>query len=84
MNKIVSINNISDYKLKVEFINGEVRIYDFSSQLDFPAFRPLKDKKIFSKVSLDRGIPVWLDGEIDIAPEVLYYDGVPEPQSGSL
>jgi len=79
MNKIVAIDNISDYKLKVEFINGEIRIYDFSSQLDFPAFRPLKDKKIFSKVSLDRGIPVWLDGEIDIAPEVLYYDGVPEP-----
>jgi len=79
MNKIVAIDNISDYKLKAEFINGEIRIYDFSSQLDFPAFRPLKDKKIFSKVSLDRGIPVWLDGEIDIAPEVLYYDGVPEP-----
>jgi len=76
MNKIVSICNISDYKLKAEFINGEVKIYDFSSQLDFPAFKPLKDKKIFSEVSLDRGIPVWLDGEIDIAPEVLYYDGV--------
>jgi len=78
MNKIVSIYNISDYKLKVEFINGEVKIYDFSSQLDFPAFKPLKDKKIFSKVSLDHGIPIWLDGEIDIAPEVLYYDGVSE------
>jgi len=78
MNKIVSIYNISDYKLKAEFINGEVKIYDFSSQLDFPAFKPLKDRKIFSEVSLDRGIPVWLDGEIDIAPEILYYDGVPE------
>jgi hypothetical protein len=78
MNKIVSIYNICDYKLKVEFINGEVKIYDFSSQLDFPAFKPLKDKEIFSKVSLERGIPVWLDGEIDIAPEVLYYDGVAE------
>jgi hypothetical protein len=80
MNKIVSIHNTSDYKLKAEFMNGEVKIYDFSSQLDFPAFKPLKDKEIFSKVSLDRGIPVWLDGEIDIAPEVLYYDGVSVPQ----
>jgi hypothetical protein len=78
MNKIVSIYNICDYKLKAEFINGEVKIYDFSSQLDFPAFKPLKDKEVFSKVSLERGVPVWLDGEIDIAPEVLYYDGVTE------
>jgi len=80
MNKIISIYNISDYKLKVEFINGEVKIYDFSSQLDFPAFRSLKDKEIFSKVSLDHGVPVWLEGEIDIAPEVLYYDGISQPQ----
>jgi len=75
MNKIVSICNICDYKLKAEFINGEIKIYDFSPQLEFPAFRPLKDKKLFSKVSLDHGIPVWLDGEIDIAPEILYYNG---------
>jgi hypothetical protein len=67
---------MDDYKLKAEFINGEIKVYDFSLQLDFPAFQPLKDKKIFSKVSLDHGVPVWLDGEIDIAPEVLYYDGV--------
>jgi hypothetical protein len=76
MDKIISINYLDDYKLEAEFANGECRIYDFSSQLDFPAFKPLKDKSIFSKVSLDRGIPVWLDGEIDIAPETLYYDGV--------
>ena len=67
---------MEDYKLKIEFINGEIKIYDFSPQLDFPAFQPLKDKKIFSDVSLDRGVPVWLDGEVDIAPEVLYCDGV--------
>ena len=76
MPRIISICYLEDYKLKAEFINGEVKIYDFSPQLDFPAFRPLKDKKIFSKVSLDHGVPVWLDGEIDIAPEVLYCDGI--------
>ena len=77
MHKIISIQHTDDYKLKVEFINGEVKIYDFSPQLEFPAFQPLKDKKIFSNVLLDRGVPVWLDGEVDIAPEVLYYDGIP-------
>jgi hypothetical protein len=76
MDKIISIYYLCDYKLKVEFINGEIKVYDFSEQLDFPAFKPLKDKKIFSNVSLDHGVPVWMDGEIDIAPEVLYYDGV--------
>jgi len=76
MHRIISIQYIDDYKLRVEFINGEIKIYDFSSQLDFPAFQPLRDKTIFSNVLLDRGVPVWLDGEVDIAPEVLYYDGI--------
>ncbi|MDR0516566.1 MAG: DUF2442 domain-containing protein [Fibromonadaceae bacterium] len=76
MNKIISIHYLCDYKLEVEFINGEMKVYDFSQQLDFPAFQPLKDKNVFSNVSLDHGIPVWMNGEIDIAPEVLYYDGV--------
>jgi len=40
MQKIISIYYMEDYKLKAEFINGEV------------------------------------NGEVDIAPEVLYYDGV--------
>jgi hypothetical protein len=26
---------------------------------------------------VDYGVPVWLDGEIDIAPEILYTDSVP-------
>jgi hypothetical protein len=77
MDKIISIYYLCDYKLKVEFINGEIRVYDFSKQLDFSAFQPLKNKKIFSEVSLDHGVPIWLNGEIDIAPEVLYYDGIP-------
>lgn len=76
MNKIISIHYLYDYKLKAEFINGEVKVYDFSHQLDFPAFEPLRDKEVFSSVSLERGVPVWMDGEIDIAPEILYYDGV--------
>ena len=76
MDKIIYISYVSDYKLKAEFKNGETRIYDFSPQLDYPAFHPLKDKKVFAKVKLDHGVPVWLKGEIDIAPEILYYDGV--------
>jgi hypothetical protein len=27
---------------------------------------------------LDHGVPVWLDGEIDIAPERLWLDSFPE------
>jgi len=35
MPKIISICCIEDYKLKAEFINGEVKVYDFFPQLDF-------------------------------------------------
>lgn len=34
----------------------------------------MKDEAIFKAVSIERGIVVWMDGEIDIAPETMYAD----------
>ena len=48
---------------------GEAKVFDFSTQLAAPAFAPLRDKAIFDSVYIDYGIPVWDDGNIDIAPE---------------
>jgi len=46
--------------------------------LKAPAFAPLEDDKVFRSVYIDYGAPVWNDGDIDIAPETLYYEGVAE------
>ena len=42
-----------------------------------PEFAPLADINIFKGVYIDYGVPVWNDGDIDIAPETLYEQSIP-------
>lgn len=70
--KVSGVRPLNDYKLWVRFSNGEEKIIDFSRELDFPAFAPLKDKELFRSVYIDYGIIVWDSGKIDVAPEYLY------------
>ena len=46
--------------------------------LQAPAFAPLAEPDVFKSVYIDYGVPVWKDGEIDIAPETLYEQGEAE------
>jgi len=75
---VVSVRAMDDYKLWVRFSTGETKVFDFTPLLENSIFSTLKDKELFSGVYIDYGVPVWCDGEIDIAPERLYYEGVPE------
>ena len=70
--KVVSARTLSDYRLWLRFSNGETKVFDASVLLDFPAFRELSDPKLFSDVYIDYGVPTWLNGRIDLAPEMLY------------
>jgi len=74
--KVVSIRPEDDYKLWVKFSNGKEKIFDFSSLLSSPSFESLKDKSLFNSVYIDYGVPVWDNGNIDIAPERLYEGGI--------
>lgn len=56
-------------------LGGSFFLY-FKPLLSSPAFAPLTDKAIFGAVYIDYGVPVWKDGDIDIAPEYLYENGV--------
>lgn len=76
--KVIGVRPLPDYRLWLRFNTGETKIFDFRSQLDSPAFRPLKDPAVFSAVYIDYGVPVWNDGDIDIAPEYLYQNSVAE------
>lgn len=75
--KVSGVRPLDDYKLWLRFNNGETKIFDFKSELDFPAFSPLKDKSLFKAVYIDYGVTVWNDGDIDIAPEYLYKNSKP-------
>ncbi len=75
--KVYGVRPLDGYKLWVRFSTGEAKICDFKELLDSPAFSPLKDKRLFNSVYLDYGVTVWNEGEIDIAPEYLYQNGIP-------
>nr|MBQ4318090.1 DUF2442 domain-containing protein [Clostridia bacterium] len=74
--KITEVTALGDYRLFVRFGTGEVMTVDLFGLLEYPAFSPLKDKKIFDSVYLKSGIPTWCDGDIDIAPEYLHRNGI--------
>ncbi len=74
--KISGVRAMDDYSLWIRFTNGEARTFRFGELLETPAFSPLKDKELFNSVYIDYGVPVWDNGNIDIAPEYLYEHGI--------
>lgn len=74
--KVYGVRPLENYLLWIRFSTGETKIFDFKPLLREPAFIPLTDKKVFNAVYIDYGVPVWNDGQIDIAPEYLYEKGV--------
>lgn len=76
--KVSGVRPMVDYMLWVRFSNGEVRIVDFKPLIKTPAFAPLADMEKFKEVYIDYGIPVWMDGDIDIGPDFLYENSVPQ------
>ena len=73
---VMAVRPLNDYKLWVHFSIGAYKVFDFAPLLDSGAFKALKDKNIFDGVYVDGGVPCWNSGEIDIAPEYIYENGV--------
>ena len=76
MVKVTGVSPLPDYQLLLTFSTGEKKLYDVSALLNLPVFQPLRDDKIFNSVQLDFDTVTWCDGNIDIAPETLYQDGI--------
>jgi hypothetical protein len=70
------VRPLPDHRLLLLFSNGEERIADCSSLLDGLVFSDLKSEEQFAQVYLEHGVPTWLDGAVDIAPEWLYEMGM--------
>ena len=71
--RVKHVSASSDYKLEIEFTNGEQGIYDCTHLLDFGVFRELKDKNYFRKVVVLDGTVAW-PNEQDICPDTLYLE----------
>ena len=70
--KVSGVRPLNDHQLWICFNPGDIKIFDFAPQI---AFAPLADEDVFQQVFIDYGVTVWLDGNIDIAPETLYAQG---------
>jgi len=62
-----------DYKLEIEFANGELGVYDCTPLLDFGVFQELRDVRYFQQARVEGGTVVW-PNEQDICPDTLYED----------
>ena len=68
---VVEVEATADYKLFLEFENGEKRVFDMAPYMDRPPYVRLKGSPFFQIAYLDYGTVCW-PGNIDIAPETLY------------
>lgn len=68
---VVRVEARPDYTLRLEFENGERRVFDMNPLMDKKPFVRLKGSPLFMKAFVDYGTVVW-PGNIDIAPETLY------------
>jgi hypothetical protein len=73
---VMSVTVLPDYQLDLKFANGEHRRFDMRPLLDMKPWRRIASPHLFERATIEYGTVVW-SGEIDIAPETLYYDSVP-------
>jgi len=73
--RIKNVSTSSDYKLHMEFTNGESGIYDCLPILDFGVFKKLKDLSYFNQAQVLDGTVVWPQDQ-DICPDTLYLDSI--------
>lgn len=78
--RIIHAEARENHVIVAQFNDGEIRSYDCAELLDLPIFSPLKDEQTFMQMTLFYGAPTWFDGDIDIAPELIYDNGEVLPE----
>lgn len=75
--EVVQANYVDGYRIAVLFNDGGKKIVDFTNLLkrNMPVFKPLENIDLFKKFTVTDTLE-WDNGNIDIAPEYLYENGV--------
>ena len=68
----VAVKPLSDYRLEVEFDNGEVGLFDVKPYIKGPWFGELRDEALFKSVFVNGMTVEWENGQ-DICPDKLYF-----------
>ena len=78
-----TVTPLEDYRLQIEFTNGETGIYDCRPLLNFGVFAELQDANYFRRVRIEMGAVAW-PHEQDICPDTLYLDSVRQPVENAV
>lgn len=73
--RVKSVQPLQRHRLRLEFANGEIGIYDCSPLLEFGVFAELQDEHYFKQARAESGAVTW-PHEQDICPDTLYLDSL--------
>lgn len=73
MVKVISVEPMGDYKLKIELSNGRKGIFDVSPYIDKGVFKELKEPAYFRSVRRAFGGIMW-PHEQDFSPETVDFE----------
>jgi len=71
---VIQVTALPNYKLQIQFENGEVKVFDMSPYLQYQAFSSLRESNVFMRAKVSNGTVGWTE-EIDISPDTLYIKG---------
>lgn len=66
----------ADYTLRITFNNSEIRLFNVTPYLAYPAFEALNAISVFMQAHVAHNTVMWYE-EVDIAPETLYMESTP-------
>ena len=72
--EVIKAEYLEDYKIKIFFNNGVIKIVDLGQSLNGTIFKPLKDVDFFKNFTIKFNTIEWENGA-DFAPEYLYEKG---------
>lgn len=70
--KVQAVKTLDDMMMIVTFTSGEKRLFDATVLLSMPAFSILKNIDVFNSATVEYGVIIWNNGELDVAPEYVY------------
>lgn len=78
MHYVTGVAYAGEYKLLIQFEDGETKVVDLGSHLDGPVFEPLREMAYFKSFRLNADIDtvVW-PNNADFSPDFLYSVGSP-------
>ncbi len=68
---------LDDGILLLTFSTGEMRLFDTTTLLRYPAFKTLAEDSVSQSVKVEYGTLTWDNGNLDYATEALYRESLP-------